>query len=479
MFRIPPCFTLVVCALIVIGAGTNRAFAASPNVLLIVVDDLNTMLGCYGSPVVKSPNIDRLAARGARFDRAYCQYPLCNPSRVSLLTGLRPETTGVYRLNLPARTAAPDAIMLPQFFRQHGYYTAGAGKVFHSERNNDAASWDSYQDRETEDAEEKAALNARYGGGDGRPSSRILTTDGAKTRDGVNATRIAGLIEERVATGKPFFLAAGFHKPHLPWTAPQRFFDLYPAAAIKAPAEPQMKHIPSVALQTELSGFAGPDSRTEAMRGYFACISFTDYQVGRLLDQLDRLKLWDNTIVVLVGDNGFHLGDHGGLWAKLSAFDAATHVPLILAAPGIPRGTVVANPVELIDIYPTLAELAGFALARPLPGRSLTALARGQTDAGRGPSFSLVYHYDPERRRDIPGRTVIGRDYRYTDWDQGAAREFYFRKPDPAEFDNRIDADAARALQQEAERALQNHPTPKPAPANRPRALTKPEDRVS
>ncbi len=455
------------------------AASAPPNVLMIIVDDLSTALGCYGDPVVKSPNIDRLAARGARFERAYCQYPLCNPSRVSLLTGLRPEMTGVYRLNLTARKAAPDVVMLPQFFRQHGYYAAGAGKVFHNETGSDAASWDSYQDKETSDPEEKAALDARYAGGDGRPASRKLTTDGAQTRDGVNSARIATLIEERAATGKPFFLAAGFHKPHLPWTAPQRFFDLYPVEKIKVPAEPKMQGIPAVAMQTELSGFPGPDSRAEALQGYYACISATDFYIGKLLEQLDRLKLWDNTIVVLMSDNGFHLGDHGGLWAKLSAFDASTHVPFILVGPGIPAGAVIASPVELLDVYPTLVDLAGFKTDRPLAGRSLVALAKGKADPEPRFSFNLVYHYDAERRIDVPGRSVIGRDFRYTEWEGGAARELYLRKADPREYHNQIEASEARGWRQQAEQALAAQPAPKPGAVNRPRALAKPEDRVN
>jgi uncharacterized sulfatase len=452
-----------------------------PNVLFIVADDLNTSLGCYGHPDVKSPNIDRLAARGVRFDRAYCQYPLCNPSRVSFLSGRRPETSGVYVLSTPARTALPTATMLPQYFREHGYFSGGAGKVFHSPKVNDAASWDFYEDGDGDDPEEKAAISARYGrgdqtrpgsGGDGRPRGFPLSTEGARTRDGINSRTIARLIREKAAEEKPFFLAAGLHKPHLPWTAPQKFFDLYPPEKLHLAPEPAMKDVPPIALQTELSGFAQPDSRPEAIQGYYACISFTDSNVGRLLDELDRRALWQNTIVVLLGDNGFHLGDHGGVWSKLSAFDASTHVPLILAGAGVPAGKVVTAPVELLDIYPTLVALAGFAPPDGLQGISLAGLMRGEASAKHAPVSSIVFHYDLERKIDVRGRTVVTNDWRYTEWDSGkAGREFYWRADDPREYWNRVSDAGYRKEVQAGENFIRLAPEPKAGPANRPRAL--------
>lgn len=452
-----------------------------PNILLIVADDLNTSLGCYGHPDVKSPNIDRLAARGVRFDRAYCQYPLCNPSRVSLLSGRRPESSGVYVLSTPARRAMPSAIMLPQYFRQQGYFSGGAGKVAHSPKVNDAASWDFYDDGDGDDAEEKAALKARYGsgdqtkpggGGDGRPSGFRLSTDGARTRDGINSRTIARLIGEQADRGKPFFLAAGMHKPHLPWTAPREFFDLYPLNKLRVEREPAIKGVPEIALQTELSGFAQPASRAEAIQGYYACISFTDANVGRLLAELDRHSLWESTIVVLIGDNGFHLGDHGGLWSKLSAFDASTHVPFIMAGAGIPAGRVVATPVELLDIYPTLLSLAGFTPPSDLEGASLVELMRDGATAGHRPAASIVFHYDVERRVDVRGRTVVTRDWRYTEWDEGrAGREFYWLPDDPREYWNRVGDDAYRESVQAGADLIRRSPEPKLGPANRPRAL--------
>jgi iduronate 2-sulfatase len=452
------------------AVGAVAAPATHPNVLFVVVDDLNLALGCYGNRTVKSPNLDRLAARGTRFDRAYAQYPLCNPSRVSFLSGRRPETSGVYVLNIAARTALPDAVMLPQFFRQQGYYTAGAGKIFHSVKMSDQASWDSYNDGSGEDDGEKAAIQSRYGGGDGRPAWHVLAGDGAKTRDGLNARAIKGLIAEKAQEGKPFFLALGLHKPHLPWTAPKRYFDLYPDGSITVPRAPELNGVPPIALQTELSGFAQPDSRAGAIRAYYACISFIDHELGQVLDELDRRDLTRNTLVVFFSDHGFHLGDHGGLWAKLSAFDAATRVPLLLAGPGVPAGHAVATPVELIDVYPTLVDLAGFAAPRGLEGKSLRSTFTQPHAPGH--AFSLVYHYDVAGKRDVAGRTVIAPQWRYTEWDGGrSGRELYWRPTDPDEYHNRsADPQLADSLRS-AEKLLRALPTPKAGPANRPRAL--------
>jgi len=455
-----------------LGATTGT----HPNVLLIIIDDLNLSLGCYGNKEVKSPNIDRLAARGTRFERAYCQYPLCNPSRVSLLSGRRPESTGVYNLSTTARSALPEAVLLPQFFRQQGYYSAGAGKVFHNAKVSDAACWDRYEDAPPEDPEEQAAIAARYGGGesigDGRPRAHILTSDGVHTRDGKNIRTIRSLIAEKNAAAAPFFLAAGLHKPHLPWTAPKKFFDLYPAGSITLPAEPALRNVPAIALQTELSGFAPPASRVAAIQGYYACISFSDYHVGLLLDELDRLDLWKNTVVVLMGDNGFHLGDHAGLWAKLSAFDAATRVPLIMAGAGVPVGRVITTPVELLDIYPTLIDLSGLAKTTGLEGQSLVPLWQLQSTAEHRPAASLVYHYDVASHADVLGRTVIAERWRYTEWNEGqAGRELYWRADDASEYHNRFGDPLLAEAQQAGQEYLRLAPTPKLGPANRPRAL--------
>jgi iduronate 2-sulfatase len=453
-------------------AGDTKS--VHPNVLFVVVDDLNTEVGCYGNRIVKSPNMDRLAARGVRFDRAYCQYPLCNPSRVSFMSGRRPETTGVYVLNTSPRKAVPEAVMLPQLFRQHGYFAAGAGKVYHSLKMSDPESWDFYEDGAGDDPQEKEAIQARYGGGDGRPAWHVLDGDGSKTRDGLNARTIARFVEEKATAGKPFFLAAGFHKPHLPWTAPKRFFDLYPPGSIPEPQEPPLRNIPEIALQTELAGFAGPATRTGALAGYFACISFTDDNLGLLFEKLDRLKLWDNTVVVLLGDNGFHLGDHSGLWSKHTAFEHSVRVPLIVAAPGIPPGKVVSQSVELLDVYPTLAELCSLPVPPGLEGHSLTPLMKASGEPPSRPAFTMVYHYNVTNRTDVLGRSVKTAAWRYTEWDGGTlGRELYLHKSDPYEYDNQAASTGHREELSQGQALLRDFPMPKPGPTNRPRALLK------
>lgn len=447
-----------------------------PNVLFIVVDDLNTELGCYGNKTVKSPNMDRLAARGVRFDRAYCQYALCAPSRASFLSGRRPETTGVYAAKLAPRKAMPDAIMLPQLFRENGYFSLGAGKVYHSAGHSDPRSWDVYQDGDGNDAQEKAALTARYGGEDRVPRWYVLDGDGSRTRDGLNARLIADQLSKHAKSGKPFFLAMGFHKPHLPWTAPRRFFDLYPAG-IALPKSPPMNKVPDIALQTELSRSDQPESRAGAVTAYYACISFMDDNLGLLLDALDHHQLWDNTVVVLLGDNGFHLGDHDGLWAKHSAFENATHVPLIMAGAGVPRGKVVECPVELIDVYPTLVELTGLKSPTGLEGKSLVSAMKSDTPLPGAHAFSMIYHYDAATNTDVVGRSVRTASYRYTEWANARHdRELYLAGNEPYETDNQIDGSAAQVNRADGEQRLHDLKMPAPGPVTRGRGQGKPDE---
>ena len=450
---------------------------STKNVLFIVVDDLNTMLGCYGDPNVKSPNIDRLASMGVRFERSYCQYPLCNPSRASFLSGKRPENTGIYNLGTHIRSVLPEGVLLPQYFKEKGYFTAGAGKIFHSEKMNDASSWDFYEDGASKDPQDLAALKNRASG-DGKPAWQVLDSDGSMTRDGINTQTILNFMATKSEENKAFFLAVGFHKPHLPWTASKCFFDLYDTSKFKISDEPAMKNIPSIALQTELTGFNQPDSQLEAMKAYFACISSTDYQIGLLLNQLDKLRLWDNTIVVLVGDNGFHLGDHGGLWAKLSAFDNATRVPLIFAGGNISKGKVVKTPVELIDIYPSLLEICGFEKKNDLDGVSLAKTLTTPAALPKKYAKTMVFHFDTTTRKDVLSQTVIAEKWRFTAWNHGDyGNELYMKSPQ-GEYDNRINDAKLKLLIKEAESIIKAAKPIKQGRANRPRALVKGEEKT-
>lgn len=434
------------------SASAHAGAAGKLNVVFIVADDLNNDLGCYGHPVVKSPNIDSLAARGVRFERAYCQYALCAPSRCSFLSGLRPETTQIYDLQTLLRPRIPDVVFLPQLFKQAGYFTAGMGKVFHDMRQSDAElSWDFYQDRMGEDAQEAAAVKQRYSYAQGkRPFEwKKLDGTGEKTRDGISARGIAKLIEDKTKAGTPFFVAAGFHLPHLPWTAPGRYFDLYPPERLPDMKDPALRNVPALALMTELTGNPPPRSRAEARAAYYACISFMDAQVGLLLDTLDRLQLWDSTIVVLLSDHGYHLGDHDGLWAKLTAFEYAARVPLIIAAPGHGRGKSSSRIVELIDLYPTLAELCALQAPARLEGKSLVPLL-AQPDAPRDRPAYISVHHD-----GVLGKSVRNSRWRYTEWAEGKqGTELYDHDRDPGEYDNLAGDPAHAAVRAELKRLL-------------------------
>jgi uncharacterized sulfatase len=433
-----PRFLTLGIALLLSGFQAGQVCAADPerklNVLFIVVDDLNNHLRCYGHPLVKSPNIDRLAARGVRFDRAYCQYPLCAPSRWSFLSGLRAETTGIYEFQTLLRSRIPDVVFLPQLFRENGYFTAGMGKVFHDTRQCDRdKSWDFYEDGKGEDEQEIAAVKKRYSYKEGERPFEWTRLDGPeeKTRDGITARKIARFMEEKAKAGQPFFLAAGFHKPHLPWTAPGKFFDLYRNVTIAEPKEPPLEKIPAIALMTELTGNPPPRSRTEAMAAYYACITFTDAQIGVLLDTLDNLKLWESTVVVLFSDHGYHLGDHNGLWAKLTTFEHAARIPLLIAAPGLQKGKASTAIVEAIDVYPTLVELCGLNKPQRLEGQSLAPLLK-QADARWNKYARTMVHH-----KDVVGKSVRTERWRYTEWGDGKqGAELYDHDSDPDEYHN-------------------------------------------
>lgn len=428
-------------------AALPAAATGQPNVLFIVSDDLNNDLGCYGHPLVKSPNIDRLAARGVRFDRAYVQYPVCNPSRTSFLSGKRPDTMRVHDLFTPPRTFARDTVFLPQYFRQNGYTTIKVGKIFHTGSDfEDPPSWD--QDiRETKEAKNPPASQIA---GEQGSKGIILNAADKDTSDGKVARKSVELLEAAAKAGKPFFLASGFRRPHSPYIAPQKYFDLYPADKIVLPSEPRahLRDVPPIAFTYLPDDKPMSDQkRRETIAAYYASITYMDAQLGLLLDAMDRLKLWDNTIVVFFGDHGYHLGEHGGLWHKMSLFEQSARVPLLIAAPGKKPG---ASPrlVELIDVYPTLAELCGLPLPKDLEGRSLVPLLTDPARPWKQGAFTQVIRQRKpnveqgrvhvlEEKDVVMGYSVRTERWRYTEWDGGKEGvQLYDHDADPKEHAN-------------------------------------------
>lgn len=474
-----------------LSASLSPAEAAPsrPNVLFIIADDLNTDLGCYGHPVVKTPNIDRLAARGVRFDQSHCQWPLCVPSRASLLSGKRPD--GRFANAVPPDTYLPDAVFLPEQFRKNGYFTGRVGKLFHAfkiqkwepKEVDVAKCWDvselgtsavdpggyievyasapkysgAYPELQKNVAERELIRKRGEPTSDGWLEKVELDVPDDATSDGTIARRISDLMAEESKAKKPFFLAAGFRRPHLLFAAPKQYFDHYPADKIQLPQEPaeHLKHIPRPALtyNPEAPPLEASKQR-DAVAAYYACISFMDAQVGKLLDTMDRLKLWDNTIVVFTSDHGYHLGEHGGLFGKVTLFEEATRVPLIIAAPGLKPG---ASPreVELLDVYPTLTQLAGLPTPAGLDGTSLVPLLRQPSAPSGRAAYSVL------RRGKVWGRSIRTSDYRYSNWDNGElGEELYDHRVDPRELNN-LAADPAHSQIKQSLRALLEAHLPK------------------
>ena len=487
-----------------LAVGPSRAAgpagpALRPNVVMIAVDDLRPDLGCYGSPVATTPNIDRLAARGVVFRRAYCQQAVCSPSRTSLMTGLRPDTTRVWDLKTHFREAVPDCVTLPQHFKAHGYHTAALGKIYHSGFE-DGRSWSEphwYPNGRTVDTDPadwtKRVTARRDGGveeyprdeprsakkGKGRPFVVSDKTDD-ELPDGATAAEAVRRLAAVRSRGAPFFLAVGFVKPHLPFVAPKRYWDLHDPDAIPTPATDRLPDgAPAWAGHDngELHSYVGvppgepiPADLAKRLRhGYHACISYTDAQVGRLLDALDREGLAENTVVVLWGDHGWQLGDHG-LWHKHTNFELATRAPLIIAAPtaAATAGRSSDALVEFVDVYPTLVDLCGLPPAAGLAGASVRPLL---VDPGATVKPVAISQYPRGRGRgaDVPlmGYSIRDERFRLTVWrEDGTSRvvatELYDEADDPAETRN-LAADPAHA---ETIARLSRH-LPPPVPAAR------------
>ncbi|MEO6243986.1 MAG: sulfatase [Opitutaceae bacterium] len=418
-----------------------HAAAPAPklNVLFIVADDLRTSLGCYGDPQVKSPNIDRLAAKGVRFDRAYCQYPVCNSSRTSFLTGLRPDTTRIYGNDVPFRTLHPEVVTLPQLFKSSGYFSASLGKIIHAGVDQTGRRVP-HQDARSFDDCRSGAATALGKTGEGRNLTggllkwcSWLAAEGADEDqpDGQSAAEAVKLIEAH--HHQPFFVAVGFHKPHDPFNAPKKYFDQYPLENIQLAQEPHDRSAELPMALPNAQGFAAftDRERKEFRRAYFAGISFTDAQVGKLLDTLDRLKLWDNTVVVMMGDHGYHLGEHGW-WNKVTVFELCARTPLIVWAPGLNgMGRPANGLVEFVDIFSTVAELCGLPSPAKQDGATFRALLADPALPGKSAAYTQV------RRGEKMGRSVRTDRWRYTEWDEGRdGIELYDHTTDAFEYFN-------------------------------------------
>jgi iduronate 2-sulfatase len=448
-------FVLLAGCLAAVNVAMAEEAAARPNVLFIVSDDLNNLLGCYGDPLAHTPNIDRLAARGMRFEKAYCTFPLCGPSRNSFLTGLYPNSTGILSNQQLFRQTIPSQLSMPQAFRLDGYFAARVGKLYHynvpksvgTDGHDDPASWEvecnpAGADRLVEEPDIITLRPNQFGGTlswYASPRGDDQHTDGMLAED-------ATWILERCANrdDRPFFLAVGFFRPHTPYVAPKDpYFGFHPLdqMPVVTGVEDDRRDIPAAALASEKKEQAGmtEGQRREVRQAYAASISFMDAQVGRLIDTLDRLNLTDNTVIVFTSDHGYHMGEHG-LWQKQSLFEESARVPMLIVAPGVTKpGSVAHTPVSQVDLFPTLAELCGVAAPGNLQGQSLVPVLHDPRENGRGWAITQVV-----RRGRVDGKpasffgySLRTPQYRYTEWDGGkAGRELYDHDADSQEHTN-------------------------------------------
>jgi arylsulfatase A-like enzyme len=444
---------LLAVAVAALGCASRLNGAEKYNVLFLMSDDMRPDLGCYGHPIVKSPNLDALAKAGVRFDRAYCQYPLCNPSRTSLLTGRHPTTTGVLDNTVAFRTAHPDWVSLPQHFKANGYASLRTGKIFHGGID-DPEAWTEGGDPKNAQPAKKPDPATRQ-----KQSDRIVVLDGDGDSHGDFKTADRAIEYLRRHKDKPFFLACGFTKPHSPPTAPKAFFDKYDPAGIALPKtflpRPTVPEgFPKSSVTPNGDLFIGRDaSEDEAKKvtqAYWASLSFTDWNVGRVVAELDKLGLREKTIIVFWGDHGYHLGEYGK-WSKHgSLFEVGTRVPLIVVAPGAKgNGKVAPKPVQTLDLYPTLCELCGLPPPVGLEGHSLAPLLADPAAAWDYPAYSVAGN-----RKNL-GVAVRTAKYRYAEWAAGAM--LFDESADPLETKNLADDPAHATAREELSALAKKH----------------------
>jgi arylsulfatase A-like enzyme len=435
-----------------------------PNVLLIIVDDLRPQLACYGREQMITPNIDRLAAEGLLFERAYCQQAICSPSRISLLTGLRCETTGIYGLKTRKKDKLPDITSLPRLFKENGYRTLSIGKIYHH-KNDDPEAWSEPPYRAmqgsgyvTAAAREIVVINTEA---DTEAGTKGPVTEAAEVPDNVYSD--GKLTEKAIGElnqldNRPFFLAVGYRKPHLPFTAPQRYWDLYDPQKLELARNP---FIPEGATPYTMNNYgelrkyyqmpkgnARVDDRLarHLIHGYYACVSFIDAQIGKLLDALERLDLRKNTVIVLIGDHGWKLGEHDS-WCKHTNFELDCNAPLIISDPRMERKGIRTRALaEFIDIYPTLCELADLPQPPHLEGFSFRSLMEDPDLPWKSAAFSIWVHgrYREKSEEQIIGYAMRTDRYRYIEWrntqtGEIMATELYDHQSDPDENVNLAD----------------------------------------
>ena len=421
----------------------SRAADQKTNVLFLICDDLNCDLGCYGHSMVESPNIDALAKRGVRFERAYCQFPLCGPSRASFMTGLYPDQTLIQKNAIRLREKLPEVQSMSQMFRRAGYTATRVGKIYHynvpadigNDGHDDPESWDrKFNPYGRDKSDESKVFSLRPGSYGGTLS--WLAADGTddEQTDAIGAEYAIELLDEHAKEMSPFFMAVGLYRPHTPYVAPKSYFDRYPLEKIVVPTVPEsyFETLPAPAVQTltrkkDQLNLAN-DLAKQAMQAYYASITFADAQVGRIVAAVNRLGLAENTVIVFTSDHGYHMGEHG-YWQKTTLFENAAHVPLIIAAPDSKAaGMSTACPAEMIDFYPTLADLCGLEAPANLSGVSLKPAL---SDPSARPREDALTQYDS-------GYSLRAGQYRYTEWgkDGSLGAELYDHETDSNELVN-------------------------------------------
>ncbi len=453
-------------ALLVFTMQANAQAVKKPNVLFIASDDLNNDMDVFDNPFVKTPNLDRILKMGVRFDKAYNQFPWCSPSRSSIMCGLRPDRTGVIDLKTHFREIIPEVITLPQLFRQNGYFTARVGKIYHygvpgdigTNGLDDSLSWNYRVNPIGRDKTDEAkVINYTPKRGLGSALSFLIAegTDEEQT-DGKVANAAIEIMQGHKS--EPFFLAVGFFRPHTPFIAPKKYFDMYPLENIEMPEEREddWENKPEAAKWNKEAHMGlNLTQRKEVLRAYYASITFMDAQVGKLLDALQENGLLENTIVVFWSDHGYNVGQHGQ-WMKQSLFEHAARTPLIISAPGLEKNKINESIVEMLDIYPTVADLANLNSPPGLQGKSLRALIENPEFTWDKYALTQVYHNsDNQPGKLIDGRSIRYRQWRYTEWDKGEQGiELYDYDIDPKEFKNLANMEAYRSIIKELKKLL-------------------------